>query len=114
MIVEIIKTAGKDPQTTVALIELMDKFLIAAGLYIFAIGMYELFLGKIDLPEWLIIRDLHDIKSRLSAIIILVMAIVFLEHLVAWKSAQDVLFYGIAVAVVTAALIAFSYFGDRK
>ena len=41
------------------------------------------------------------------------MAIVFLEQLVVWQDPQATLYYGIAVAVVTAALIAFSYFGER-
>ena len=110
---QIVSTAGKDPAATVSQIELMDKFLIATGLYIFAVGMYELFIGELSMPAWLKVRSLHEVKSRLSAIIILVMAIVFLEHLVEWKDPQGTLYFGIAVAVVTAALIAFSYFGER-
>ena len=96
-----------------SLIELMDKFLIAAGLYIFAVGMYELFIGELAMPAWLTVRTLHEVKSRLSAIVILVMAIVFLEHLVEWKDPQGTMYFAIAVAVVTAALIAFSHFGER-
>lgn len=114
VIIEIIVTQGKDPLTAVALIELMDKFLIAAGLYIFAVGMYELFIGELSLPEWLKVHNLHEIKSRLSSVIILVMAIVFLEHVVEWKEPQGTLFLAIAVALVTAALIAFSYLGERE
>lgn len=63
-------------------IELMDKFLIAVGLYIFAVGLYELFVGELDLPDWLEVKDLHDIKTRLSHVLLLVMAVAFLEHLV--------------------------------
>jgi uncharacterized membrane protein YqhA len=112
-IVQIVSTAGKDPGATVSQIALMDKFLIATGLYIFAVGMYELFIGELSMPAWLTVHSLHEVKSRLSAIIILVMAIVFLEHLVEWKDPQGTLYFGIAVAVVTAALIVFSYFGER-
>jgi uncharacterized membrane protein YqhA len=112
-IVEIVTTAGKDPAATVSQIALMDKFLIATGLYIFAVGMYELFIGELSMPAWLTVHSLHEVKSRLSSIIILVMAIVFLEHLVEWKDPQGTLYFAIAVAVVTAALIAFSYFGER-
>ena len=65
------------------------------------------------MPAWLTVHSLHEVKSRLSSIIILVMAIVFLEHLVEWKDPQGTLYFAIAVAVVTAALIAFSYFGER-
>ena len=51
--VEITKHCGtiwppRSPQ-----IALMDKFLIATGLYIFAVGMYELFIGELAMPAWL-------------------------------------------------------------
>jgi uncharacterized membrane protein YqhA len=114
VIIELIVTAGKDPLTTVRLIELMDKFLIAAGLYIFAVGMYELFIGDLKLPDWLTVHNLHEVKSRLSSIIILVMAIVFLEHLVEWKDPLNTLLFGVAVALVAGTLIAFSYIGERE
>jgi len=114
VILEIVTSAGKGAAATVSLIELMDKFLVAAGLYIFAVGMYELFIGELEMPAWLKVHNLHEVKSRLSSIIILVMAIVFLEHLVLWQDPQAMLYYGIAVAIVTAALIAFSYFGERE
>ena len=109
-IVQIVSTAGKDPAATVSQIALMDKFLIATGLYIFAVGMYELFIGELSMPAWLTVHSLHEVKSRLSAIIILVMAIVFLEHLVEWKDPQGTLYFAIAVAAVTVALIALELF----
>jgi uncharacterized membrane protein YqhA len=114
VLIELVRTGGKEAGMTVSLIELMDKFLIAVGLYIFAVGMYELFLGELKLPAWLIVHDLHDIKSRLSSVIILVMAIIFLERLVAWQDPQGTLYFAIAITLVTAALIAFSWFGEKK
>lgn len=95
----------------ISLIKLMDIFLIATVLFIFSMGMYELFIGSISLPEWLIIKNLHDLKVKLSSVIILVMGVMFLEHLVTWKDPQGTLFFGISVAIVSISLIAFSYFG---
>lgn len=103
-------TGGKDPLAVVRLIELMDKFLIAVGLYIFAVGLYELFVGKLDLPEWLIVRDLHDIKTRLSHVLLLVMAVTFLEHLVEWKDPLGTLYFAVSITLVMGALIAFNHF----
>jgi uncharacterized membrane protein YqhA len=91
----------------------MDIFLIATMLFIFALGMYELFIDNVNLPEWLIIRNLHDLKVKLSSVIILVMCITFLKHLVEWKDPQGTLFFGVAIAVVTVSLIAFGYFGGQ-
>jgi uncharacterized membrane protein YqhA len=104
----LIASSGKDPLAAVAFIELMDAFLIATGLLIFALGLHELFVHDLTLPEWLTLHNLHDLKTRLSSVIILVMTVAFLEHLVEWKDPQGTLFFGVAVAVVSAALIAFS------
>lgn len=98
----------------IPLIEIMDIFLIATVLLIFAFGLYELFIGPLKLPEWLIIKNLHDLKTKLSSIVIMVMAIIFLKHLVQWEDPQGTLFFGLAVAVVAAILIAFNQTGDKK
>ena len=49
----LIKTAGEFDAAPVNFLEVMDAFLIAAAMLIFSLGMYELFIGKLDLPEWL-------------------------------------------------------------
>ena len=108
VVLGLLRTGGTDPLTVVRLIELMDKFLIAVGLYIFAVGLYELFIGDLDLPDWLVIHDLHDIKSRLSQILILFMAVTFLEHLVEWKEPLATLYFAVAITLVMGALIAFN------
>ncbi len=114
LLIEMVQTQGKDVVATTGLIALMDKFLIAAGLYIFAVALYELFVADLTLPDWLVTHNLHQIKSRMSSVIILVLAIVFLEHVIEWKNAQDTLMIGIAIAVVTGALIAFNLFGEKE
>ena len=106
VLAHMVATAGT-PEAQHAIIELipvMDTFLI------FALGMYELFIGKLDFPEWLVINDLHDLKAKLGSVIILVMAVVFLENLSHWKDGFETLLFGGAIALVSAALIAFSYF----
>lgn len=113
VIVSIFAGLGAETAYTVSLIELMDIFLIATVLFIFALGIYELFIGKLALPEWLVIRNLHDLKVKISSIVIMVMGIIFLKHLVEWQDPQGTLFFGLGVAVVAAALIAFSYVGNK-
>jgi uncharacterized membrane protein YqhA len=44
VIASLIASSGKDPLMAVSFIELMDAFLIATGLLIFALGLYELFV----------------------------------------------------------------------
>ena len=114
IVISIFTSINAETADTVSLIELMDVFLIATVLFIFALGMYELFIGKLVLPEWLIIHNLHDLKTKLSSVVIMVMGIVFLKHLVEWQDPQGTLFFGLGAAVVAAFLIAFSYVGSKS
>jgi uncharacterized membrane protein YqhA len=111
--VELITMYGKDPIIAMHLVEIMDVFLIAIALFMFSVGTYELFIGDIELPEWLVIRNLHDLMVKLGSVIILVMVVTFLKHLVEWRDPQGTFYFGIAVAVVSASLIAFSHFKSK-
>ena len=112
-IIAIAKSYGQDPYVAVSLIELVDSFLIATALFVFAASMYELFINKLALPGWMLAHNLHELKEKLGGVIILVMVVKFLEHLVAWEDPYDSLLFAIAVAVVSAALIALGYFGGK-
>lgn len=94
-------------------IELTDLFLLSAVLYITAAGLYELFIDDNLplLPAWLVIRDLDDLKNKLIGVVIVVLAVLFLGQIVSWDGTRDLLGYGIAVAVVIAAL---TYFLAQK
>jgi len=107
----IITSSAQDDYVAVALIEVVDGFLIATALYIFSVGLYEMFIAKLSLPDWMLSHDLHELKSKLSGVIILVMVVKFLEHLVEWTGAMDTLFFAIAIAVVSVALIALNRYG---
>jgi uncharacterized membrane protein YqhA len=100
---------GEMPGMAVGLVQVMDAFLIASGLLIFALGLYELFIGEIDLPAWLLIPDLDALKSKLAGVIIMVMAVAFLERLETQAEAHDILASGVAVALVSVALIALGW-----
>lgn len=114
VIVALVTTHGKAPHLSIDLIALMDAFLIATALLIFSFGMYELFIEDLSLPAWLVIHNLDDLKHKLSSIIILVLAVTFLEHLVAWTDALDTLYLGLAVAAVSATLIAYRSLGHKE
>jgi uncharacterized membrane protein YqhA len=109
----VIKSRGADAGITVEFIEIVDSFLIATAILIFTVSLYELFIGEINVPEWMLARDLYELKTKLSSMIVLVMAVKFLQKLLDTKDAQDLLQRGLATAVVSAVLIAFGYFGKK-
>ncbi|MFZ5557327.1 MAG: YqhA family protein [Pseudomonadota bacterium] len=95
-----------------AFIEVVDLFLLATVFYIIALGLYELFINPtLALPEWLVIRDLDDLKNKLTGVVIVVMAVLFLGQVVTWDGERDLLRFGAGIALVVAAL---SYFLSLK
>jgi uncharacterized membrane protein YqhA len=112
-VVLVAQSLGADPGITVSLIEIVDSFLIATALLIFSVSLYELFIGDVDVPEWMVAHDLYDLKTKLSSMIVLVMGVKFLGKLVEVEDYDNLLKFGTAVALVSAALIAFGYFGRK-
>lgn len=91
---------------TVRLLEVIDTYLVGTVVLILAIGLVELFVTPLRLPEWLVIRDLGDLKGKLIDVIQLVAAIKFLEKLVLSEDPLDTLWYALAVSSVILALLA--------
>ncbi len=114
VIYEIITSYGQEPYITISLIEVIDSILISVTLFIFASSLYQLFIGKLNLPTWMLADNIYDLKAKLGSMIILVMAVKFLEHLVEWKDPSGTLFFGIAVALVSCTLVAFSYMSKKE
>lgn len=92
-------------EVTAHMVGILDSFILAVILYIFSIALYELFIGSLKLPEWLDIKDLDDLKKKLSSVIALMLAVTFLEHITKWNDPQGTLMFGIAIGVVIFALI---------
>ncbi len=109
----VIQSAGRDAGITIELIEIVDSFLIATAILIFAASLYELFIGELNLPDWMLAHNLYDLKGKLSSMIVLVMAVKFLGKLQEIKDTEALLQTGLAISVVSAVLIAFGYFGKK-
>ena len=108
-----ISHADSNALITVNLIEIVDTFLISTAILIFTASLYELFIADLSLPEWMIAHNLHELKAKLSSMIVLVLGVKFLEKLLDVKDAQELMYIGIAIAVVSAVLIAFGHFGGK-
>ncbi len=98
----------------------IDLFLIGATLIIAAIGLYELFIARIDpanlrrpMPAWLEMNDLNDLKARVIAMIILVCAVTFTDVLLEFpKDTLEVLYLAAGVGIFIVALTVFLRFGS--
>jgi uncharacterized membrane protein YqhA len=103
-----------DTALIVPIVQLMDEFLLGTVLLIFALGLYELFIENLALPEWLVIDSLKKLKGKLSDVVILLFAIKFLEKFIDSKSAQDTLLLGVAALVGMGGLVLFNFASARS
>jgi uncharacterized membrane protein YqhA len=94
-----------------AFIELVDLFLLSTVMYITALGLYELFIHELPLPDWLVVTSLDTLKDKLIGVVIVVLAVVFLGQVITWDGDRDLLGYGAAIALVIATL---AYFLKQK
>lgn len=88
----------------VELVRVMEAFLVAAGLLIFALGLFELFIGGLTLPRWLVVDDLTSLEHKLAGVVVLALGVAFLERVERGADARDALDVGLGVAPVAAVL----------
>ncbi len=116
-IIETIQTgyvSSKGSKTLMlSFVEIADIFLLGTVMYIISTGLYELFIDdNIELPGWLEIHTLDDLKQKLVGVIVVVMGVIFLGHVIKWHGETEIVYYGAAIALVIIALTWFS--GQKK
>lgn len=125
--VDVIGVAGKvvaytpgAPQTDYAraeiiriVVEVVDGYLLGAIMLIFALGLYELFVSRIEAAEGsefasrlLLIRNLDDLKDRLAKVVLLILVVKFFAYALRaeFKSPLDLLYLALGTALVAGAI----------
>ena len=92
----------------------VDVYLFAMVLIIFGMGVYELFISKMDpvetkldtRPSWLRITSIDDLKSSLGRVILMVLIVSVFEHSLSidYDQSVDLLYGSVAVVLVALAL----------
>lgn len=100
--------------TMVDLLEVIDTYLLAIVQLIVVIGIYELFIGALDVPDWLKARSLEDLKKSIVDVLIVFIGVKGVERLVAIEEPLDALTYTGAVATLIAALSLFRLKPSRR
>lgn len=100
--------------TLYVLFEALDSFLVAIALLVIAISLYELFIGGLEVPDWMLVKNLDELKAKFGSVLIPIMAVKFVQKLLQSESALETLYYGVAVALVAFALTAFNWVADKE
>jgi uncharacterized membrane protein YqhA len=87
----------------------IDAILLGTVLLVIGYGLYELFVDtNIEVPSWLQINDLDDLKSKLIGVVAAIIAVVFVGVFVDSNRAEDVVAYGLGAGALLAGLALFS------
>jgi len=95
------------------IVEIVDAYLLATVLLIFALGLYELFISKIDQAahsetssKVLLITSLDDLKARLAKVILMILIVKFFEHAIkmGFESPLDLLYLAGGITLIGGAI----------
>jgi uncharacterized membrane protein YqhA len=95
------------------IVKVVDTYLIAAIMVIFAMALYELFVSKINQAEGselaarvLLIRSLDDLKHRLASLVLLILITTFFQVALklTYDRPLDLLVLAVGIALLAGAL----------
>jgi uncharacterized membrane protein YqhA len=88
-------------------INLVIVMLEAVVFYIVGIGLYNLFICPLELARRLGLDTLDHLESRMVSVIVVMIAVTFLDRFVLTHDPQEILIYAVAIAMVIPPLVWF-------
>ena len=99
---------------TVRFLSIVAVMLKAVFFYLIGVGFYSLFISPLNLTVALGVETLNDLETKLISVVIVIMAVAFLERFIGWNDAIQVLQGAGALALAVAALVFFKIFTNRE
>lgn len=95
-------------------IVVIDDFLLGIVLFIFGLGVYDLFISRLDpadkqgdiRADWLVFGSIEELKAVLAQVILMIIIVNLLKYVVEVKFSTplDILYLGAAIALVALAI----------
>jgi uncharacterized membrane protein YqhA len=96
--------------TIVEVLTAVDAILLGTVLLVIGYGLYELFVDTdLEVPVWLQVHDLDDLKSKLIGVVVAIIAVIFVGVFVDADRAADVVSYGLGAGALVTGLAIFAY-----
>jgi uncharacterized membrane protein YqhA len=110
VVIEAIVDGAALKETIVEVLTAVDAILLGTVLLVIGYGLYELFIDTdIEVPLWLRVQDLDDLKSKLIGVVVAIVAVVFVGVFVDSNRAADVISYGVGAGALVVGLAIFAY-----
>jgi uncharacterized membrane protein YqhA len=110
VVIDVLSNGTKLKLTTVEILTAVDGILLGTVLLVIGYGLYELFIDDdLEVPPWLEVHDLDDLKSKLIGVIVAIVAVIFVGIFVDTNRADDVIAYGVGAGALVVGLAFFSF-----
>ncbi len=110
---EVARGRYESTNLTVEFLEVVSVMLKAVVFYIIGVGLYSLFIGRLNVTAALGVQTLNDLESKIVSVIIVIMGVTFLEHFIRWEQPNEIVLFGGTLALVVAALVLFQFQSHR-
>lgn len=105
--------SSNDTQLVIDTLSVIGVMLRAVVFYIIGVGLYSLFIAPLNLTVALGVESLADLEAKVISVVVVILAVTFLQHFVQWNQPVETMYYGLTMAAVVSALVLFQYNNRR-
>lgn len=102
-----------ETQLVIGTLSVIGVMLRAVVFYIIGVGLYSLFIAPLNLTIALGVESLADLEAKVISVVVVILAVTFLQHFVQWNQPLETMYYGLTMAAVVSALVLFQYNNRR-
>jgi uncharacterized membrane protein YqhA len=101
-------------EIVVRFLEIVTVMLKAVFFYLIGVGFYSLFIAPLNVTVALGVESLNDLESKIISVIVVILAVDFLERYIGTENGIDIVYSAVSLAVVVAALVFFKTYTNRE
>ena len=101
-------------EVIIRFLEIVSVMLKAVFFYLIGVGFYSLFISPLNVTVALGVETLNDLETKIISVIIVIMAVAFLERFIRWEAPLEVLYHAAALGIAVAALVFFKIHTNRE
>jgi uncharacterized membrane protein YqhA len=101
-------------EVTIRFLEIVTVMLKAVFFYLIGVGFYSLFISPLNVTVAMGVETLNDLETKVISIIVVIMAVSFLERFIQHESGLEVLATSGALGIAVAALVFFKIYTNRE
>jgi len=104
----IVKGYSEEDKVVEKSLHCLDMILLGTVFVAIACSLFELFIKELNnLPSWLKVKDLDDLKAMIIKMVIVVMTISLTGKIITWNGTEEIMYLGIGFS---AAVFSLGYF----